>query len=61
MGRYPESARKSAVKCVPCNAPVVETVDGEHVCVDCGRVLVEAVDDGRVAAESRTGAPAAGD
>ena len=37
MGRYPRSARNAAIKCIACNAPVTETVDGEYVCVDCGR------------------------
>lgn len=36
MGRYPREARDAQVKCIDCNAPVVTTVDGRHVCVDCG-------------------------
>ena len=36
MSRYPREARNARFKCVPCNAPVVRTVDGRYVCVDCG-------------------------
>lgn len=36
MARYPRTARCARLKCVPCNAPVVETVEGRYVCVDCG-------------------------
>jgi DNA-directed RNA polymerase subunit RPC12/RpoP len=36
MGRYPREARDAQVKCIDCNAPVVTTVDGRYVCVDCG-------------------------
>lgn len=36
MSRYPKEARGAAVKCISCNAPVVPTVDGGYVCVDCG-------------------------
>lgn len=36
MDRYPRAARTAAVKCIDCNAPVVETVDGPFVCVECG-------------------------
>jgi uncharacterized Zn finger protein (UPF0148 family) len=36
MGRYPRAARSAAIKCIACNAPVTETVDGEYVCVSCG-------------------------
>lgn len=36
MSRYPRAARSARIKCIPCNAPVVETVDGRYVCVDCG-------------------------
>lgn len=40
MGRYPRAARGAAVKCIGCNAPAVETVDGDYVCVDCGSSVV---------------------
>lgn len=36
MSRYPRTARNARVKCIECNAPVVETADGEFACVDCG-------------------------
>ena len=35
MSRYPRGARSAAITCIPCNAPVTETIDGEYVCV-CG-------------------------
>jgi DNA-directed RNA polymerase subunit RPC12/RpoP len=37
MASYPQRARNSRIKCIACNAPVVETVDQGYVCVDCGR------------------------
>jgi len=36
MGRYPRNARSARLKCIDCNAPVVETTDDRFVCVDCG-------------------------
>lgn len=36
MGRYPRAARNAKMKCVDCNAPVVETAGDEYVCIDCG-------------------------
>jgi len=36
MSRYPRSVRSAHLKCIPCNAPVVETIDGGFYCVDCG-------------------------
>lgn len=36
MGRYPREARCAAVKCIRCNAPVVQTVDEGFICVECG-------------------------
>ena len=36
MGRYPRAARDARLKCIECNAPVVETVEGDYACVDCG-------------------------
>ncbi|MFC6906142.1 hypothetical protein [Halalkalicoccus tibetensis] len=41
MGRYPREARSARIKCIACNAPVVRTVEGEYVCVDCGDTPVE--------------------
>lgn len=37
MSRYPRAARDAKIKCMHCNAPVTETVDGGYACVDCGR------------------------
>ncbi|WP_128477032.1 hypothetical protein [Halorussus pelagicus] len=36
MGRYPRTARDARLKCIECNAPVVETVEGSYACVGCG-------------------------
>lgn len=36
MGRYPREVRDARLKCIGCNAPVVETVEGNYACVDCG-------------------------
>ena len=36
MGRYPRQARDARLKCIECNAPVVETVEGNYACVKCG-------------------------
>ncbi|WP_167599449.1 hypothetical protein [Halorussus marinus] len=36
MGRYPRQVRDARLKCIECNAPVVETVEGNYACVDCG-------------------------
>lgn len=36
MGRYPRQVRDARLKCIECNAPVVETVEGSYACVDCG-------------------------
>ena len=36
MGRYPREVRDARLKCIECNAPVVETVEGNYACVDCG-------------------------
>lgn len=37
MSRYPRAARDAKIKCMRCNAPVTETVDGGYACVACGR------------------------
>lgn len=37
MSRYPRAARDAKIKCMTCNAPVTETVDGGYACVACGR------------------------
>lgn len=36
MARYPRPVRDARIKCIACNAPVVETVDDGYHCVDCG-------------------------
>jgi len=36
MGRYPRQARNARMKCVECNAPVVETTGEQYVCINCG-------------------------
>lgn len=41
MKRYPESAMRAALKCIPCNAPIVETTDGRYVCIECGDTRIE--------------------
>lgn len=40
MSRYPRPVRNAALKCIPCNAPIVETTDGEYACVDCGTARI---------------------
>ena len=44
MSRYPRSVRSSRVKCIGCNAPTSETIDGAYVCVECGEVVIGAQD-----------------
>lgn len=50
MSRYPRRVRAAAIKCIPCNAPVVQTTEDEYVCVKCGispvRARVDAEADG---------------
>lgn len=41
MGRYPKPVRAATLKCIACNAPVVETVDDGYVCVECGESPIE--------------------
>ncbi len=41
VSSYPRAARQSRVKCISCNAPVVQTVDDRYVCVECGSAPVE--------------------
>lgn len=36
MTRYPREARGASIKCISCNAPVTQTVEGKYVCVKCG-------------------------
>lgn len=59
MSRYPEVARAASVKCIPCNAPATETVDGEFVCVACGTPVVRArAGDGSVVSGADSADPA---
>jgi len=37
---YLRSVRSSRVKCTPCNAPAAETIDGDYVCVECGKTVM---------------------
>ena len=53
MARYPRAARSARIKCVPCNAPVVEIIDGGYACVDCGDSPISPTDSAE--AESSTG------
>lgn len=32
--------RDALIKCLPCNAPGVKTLDGNFVCVECGTLVV---------------------
>lgn len=41
MSRYPRQSRNASIKCIDCNAPVVETTDETFVCVDCGESPIE--------------------
>lgn len=45
MGRYPRAARDARMKCIECNAPVVETVEGSYACVSCGSSPISARSD----------------
>ena len=44
MARYPRAARSARIKCISCNAPVVETIDGGYACVGCGDSPISATD-----------------
>lgn len=48
MGRYPRTARDARLKCIGCNAPVVETVEGSYACVECGSEPVSGQSDSSV-------------
>jgi len=37
---YPRSVRQARVKCIECNAPAAEKIDGDYVCVSCGTEVV---------------------
>lgn len=37
MSRYPREARSARIKCISCNAPVIETVEQDFVCIECGK------------------------
>ncbi len=47
MTRYPRPARNARIKCIACNAPVVETVGGGYACVSCGASPIADRSDGR--------------
>jgi len=47
------------LKCIECNAPVVETVDDSYVCVDCGSEPLSAQTDASTAVREDT--PSAAD
>jgi len=40
MTRYPKAARSAHIKCISCNAPVTETIEGEYVCVEYSDRLI---------------------
>ncbi|WP_435155730.1 hypothetical protein [Haladaptatus sp. DFWS20] len=42
MGRYPRTTRDAQIKCIACNAPVVQTVENAFICVGCGESPVAA-------------------
>jgi len=44
MSRYPRPIRSSRLKCLSCNAPAAETIDGTYVCVECGDAIIGAQD-----------------
>lgn len=44
MARYPRAARSARIKCISCNAPVVETIDGGYACVGCGGSPISSTD-----------------
>lgn len=46
MDRYPKAARAAVIKCIDCNAPVVETVDQTYVCADCGQAPIRRQNEG---------------
>lgn len=48
MSRYPRSVRDAKLKCIPCNAPVVETTSNQFVCVGCGNEPIRAARGDRV-------------
>ncbi|WP_435101833.1 hypothetical protein [Halarchaeum sp. P4] len=40
MSRSPRAARSASVKCIGCNAPTTQTVEGDYVCVSCGETRI---------------------
>lgn len=55
MSRYPRAARGATIKCIGCNAPATETVDGAYVCVECGQPVVDRRPSGRTVRTRRHG------
>ncbi|PSP56731.1 hypothetical protein BRC82_01240 [Halobacteriales archaeon QS_1_67_19] len=49
MGRYPREVRDARMKCIECNAPVVETLEGTYACVNCGSEPVQSRTDASAA------------
>jgi predicted RNA-binding Zn-ribbon protein involved in translation (DUF1610 family) len=41
MAGYPKGVRDAKMKCLSCNAPVVETISDHFVCVECGQAPIE--------------------
>ncbi|PSQ49332.1 hypothetical protein BRD15_03625 [Halobacteriales archaeon SW_6_65_15] len=58
MRRYPRQVRDARLKCIECNAPVVETVEGSYACVDCGSEPVSPRSDSIATASEDTATPA---
>jgi predicted RNA-binding Zn-ribbon protein involved in translation (DUF1610 family) len=58
MGRYPRAARDARLKCIECNAPVVETVEGSYACVDCGASPISARSNSAASAADDAPSPA---
>ncbi|RXK46923.1 hypothetical protein EAF64_17405 [Halorientalis pallida] len=42
VGRYPKAVRAASIKCIDCNAPVVETIEQAYVCAECGESPIRA-------------------
>ncbi|WP_435177053.1 hypothetical protein [Halorussus sp. AFM4] len=58
MGRYPREVRDAQLKCIECNAPVVETVEGSYACVNCGSEPLRSRSDATPAAAEDAASPA---
>lgn len=58
MGRYPKAVRAASIKCIECNSPVVETVDDEYRCVECGESPIQSRSTPEPAVSATTGSTA---